>query len=59
MEETETNRPRSISEDTLEFMKNQEPFTGKEKELDCYKKCLDDGWDIKFEKTCPSVCGFE
>lgn len=56
--EENARRPRAMSEETLEFMKEQEPFWGKEKELDCYKECLDDGLDLKEAKTCPSICGF-
>lgn len=58
MRETYESRPRSISEETSEYMKKQEPFRGKEKKLDCYNKCVDDAWDIRDEKTCSSVCGF-
>ncbi len=58
MQEAYTSRPRAMSEDTLEFMKKQEPFRGKAKELDCYRECVDDGWDLKNEKTRSSVCGF-
>jgi hypothetical protein len=58
MEETGESRPRAMSEETLEFMKEQEPFWGKEKELDCYKECLDEGLDRKEAETCPSICGF-
>ena len=47
-----------MSEETLEYMKKQEPFRGKEKELDCYNKCIDDAWDLRDEKTCSSVCHF-
>ncbi len=58
MEETSVSKPRKISEETLEFMKEQEPFRGKEKQLDCYKKCTDDAWDLKDEKTCARICRF-
>jgi hypothetical protein len=59
MEETNESRPIAMSEETLEFMKEQEPFQGKEKELDCYKECLDDGLDLKEKKPCPLICGFK
>ncbi len=57
MQEAYVSRPGSLSEKTLEFMKKQEPFRGKERELDCYKKCIDDAWDLRDEKTCSSACG--
>ncbi len=56
--EENARRPIAVAEETLEFMKEQEPFLGKEKELDCYKKCVDAELDLKEEKPCPSICGF-
>ncbi len=58
MQETYVSHPRSMSEETLEHMKKQEPFRGKERERDCYKKCIDDAWDLKGERICSSACGF-
>jgi hypothetical protein len=58
MQEAYVSHPGSMSEETLEYMKKQEPFRGKQKELDCYKKCVDDAWDLKDEKICSSVCHF-
>ena len=58
MQEHYVSHPRSMPGETLEHMKKQEPFRRKEKEVDCYNKCIDDAWDFKDEKTCSSVCGF-
>ena len=58
MQESYVSRPRAMSEETLEFMKKQGPFRGKEKELDCYNKCIDDAWDLRDGKICSSVCHF-
>jgi hypothetical protein len=58
MQEAYTNGARAMSKETLEFMKKQEPFRGKERELDCYKECIDDAWELRDGKTCSSVCGF-
>ena len=58
MQETYVSRPRSMSDETPEYMKKQEPFRGKEKELGCYNRCIDDAWDLRDEKICSSVCDF-
>ncbi len=49
-------REIDVSEESLTFADIRE-FSGSESmESDCYKKCMNDAWDLKGESVCESVC---
>jgi len=57
MEETDVRR-EDISGETLEYGETKESFGRESTNLDCYRKCMDDAWDLKGESMCSSVCAF-
>ncbi|MEW6530064.1 MAG: hypothetical protein AB1473_04450 [Thermodesulfobacteriota bacterium] len=48
---------RGISGASPEHGFSEETFEGERKGFDCYRRCMDDAWDLKGESVCSTVCG--
>jgi len=56
MEERDV-KERGMSGSSREFSEAKE-FSGEERSgHECYRRCMDDAWDIKGESICSSSCG--
>ncbi len=56
MEERDV-RESGMSGGSRDFSEAKE-FSGEERSgHECYRRCMDDAWDLKGESTCSSACG--
>jgi len=58
MEDTDV-RGREMSGGFVEFRETERTSEGERRNQECYKRCMEDAWDVKGESTCSSACGFE